>query len=79
VSSRLAVDGYDRRIAVVTTPSLGLEVGLGFLVLGDSLPVGEPGFTFTGQRTGRSALAVVRRARVQVRCRRADSRERLRS
>jgi hypothetical protein len=56
VSSRLALDAYGRRIAVVTAPAVGLDVGDRFLVLGDALPCAEPGFMFTGTSTGRSPL-----------------------
>jgi hypothetical protein len=55
VSSRLALDAAGRRIAVVTAPAAGLEVGMRFVVLGDALKVAEPGFHFTGARTGRLA------------------------
>jgi len=56
VSSRLALDGSGRRIVVVTTPTVGLEVGMRFLVLGDALRCGEPGFYFTGTGIGRMPL-----------------------
>jgi hypothetical protein len=53
VSSRLALDGKGRRIVVITTPSAAQTIGMRFVVLGDALPCAEPGFIFTGTKTGR--------------------------
>jgi hypothetical protein len=55
VSSRLerAKSGRAVRV-VVTAPDVGLQVGDVFYVLGDELPCAEPGFAFTGTRTGRA-------------------------
>jgi hypothetical protein len=49
VSTRLALDADGRRIAIVTAPDVGLEVGMRFVVLANE--VGSE-VRFTGTPTG---------------------------
>jgi hypothetical protein len=66
VASRLVRDATGRpRSAVVTVPSVGLERGDAFRVLGDSLRCGEPGFLWTGEATGRLNVVTTPRRTVK--------------
>jgi hypothetical protein len=57
MSSRIVRSSAGRALwVIVTAPSLGLDTGTRLVVLGDSLPPAEVGFSWLGVRTGRPPL-----------------------
>jgi hypothetical protein len=62
VSSKLATDARGRRIVVISSPTEPhLEPGRIFYIIGNDMPVNEPGFRMLGSKTSHrtSALDVV--------------------